>query len=1014
MNNISTWAIRNPVPPIALFIFLLVVGLFGFKNLPVTQFPDIDVPVVIVTVTQVGAGPSEVSNQIIKPIETELTTVPGIDHVTSVASDGLATITVSFEFAVDSLTALNNVDDAVTNVRSDLPDAIDEPSVTQLNFTGRTILTYAVTDPTQTIEELSHFVDDTVARAVSGAGSVGNVSRIGGADTAINIDLDPNRLLAFGITASDVNTQLIARNVDLGAGSGALAGQEVSIQSLGGATTIDGLSSTPITLATGQVIRLDDVASVSVGTEEISTFATVNNKPVVAFGIYRANGASDLTAAENAKAEIEKLQDLYPNAAFSLIDDATNYTEGNYESALETLYEGAVLAVIVVLLFLWNWRATLITAVALPLSIIPTFIVMDLLGFSLNTISLLGITLVTGILVDDAIVEIENIARHLDMGKSAYEASMTAASEIGTTVIAISFTIVAVFTPVSFMSGIAGQYFKQFGLTVAVAVLFSLLVARLITPLMAAYFLRDGKMPLEEKDGWLMRRYMGLLGWTLRHRFITLLVGAMIFAGSIYSAKLLPTEFIPRTDKGRSVITVEIPTGSTLANGRAVAKDVTNALLETPEVETVFVNATSLTAASVSVNYGPKHERDRTSFEIIDELRTRLKSVPDAQIFVAKDNGRRDITVNVVGDTSEGAAQAAKALVSEMRGLDGVISPSSDSAQTRPEIQITPRPALAAELGVNISKIASTIQIATLGGNGSNAAQYTLDDRQVPVLVRLDAQTRNDLSLLQNLRVSASDGNLVPLDVIADVEVGSGPASITRYDGQYLTAVNGDLADGAVLGQTMQQIHGLPAAKNMPDGTSLLAGGDSERQAEVFTGFALAMGTGLLLVYLVLVLLFSSFATPFAVLMSLPLAIGGAIFALYLAGAAIGLPVIIGFLMLMGIVSKNAIMLVEFAAEGINNGLERAEAIREAGHKRARPIVMTTIAMTAGMVPSALAIGDGGEFRSPMAIAVIGGLLLSTLLSLIFVPALFGSIDSLRTWIGSKLTSMTTRKTARS
>lgn len=994
--NMSTWAIRNPVPPIALFVLLCVLGLFGFRNLAITQFPDIDVPIITVSVAQVGAGPTEIANEIIKPIETELTTVPGIDHVTATASDGFAQITVAFAFSVDPLTALNDVNNAITSVRDALPDGITEPQVTQLNFTGRPILTYAVTDPTQTIEDLSYFVDDTVARRLSRAGSVGNVARIGGASSAINVDLDPMRLLAFGITTAEVNSQLLARNIDLGAGSGTLAGQDFAIQSLGSAATLEDLAASPISLPTGQVIRLDDVATITPGTEDITAFAMFDGRPVVAFGIYRATGASDLVAADNAIAALAELQTAYPNATFTLIDNATDYTAGNYNSAMETLFEGALLAIIVVLLFLRNWRATLITAIALPLSIIPTFIVMDLLGFSLNTVSLLGITLVTGILVDDAIVEIENIARHLDMGRPAYEAAMEAASEIGNTVIAISFTIVAVFTPVSFMSGIAGQYFKQFGLTVAVAVLFSLLVARLITPMLAAYFMRDRPTPKPEVDGIIMRGYLRILTWTLHHRVVTLLAGAVVFGASIYSATLLPTEFIPRSDTGRAVVSVELPPGTVIADARGAAQTITGIIHTIPEVTSVFVYATSPTAATVSVNFGPKQDRDRTSFEIIDQMRGLLAAVPDAQIYVANENGQRDITINVVGDTVADAAAAAQTLIGQMREVPSLVAPSSDAALVRPEIQITPRPTVAAELGVSASVLSQTVRIATSGATGNSAARFTLGDRQVPVLVRIDAEARNDLSLLQGLRVPSGNGALVPLTVVADIALSSGPATIVRYDGQYLTAVEADLANDAVLGATMAQINALPVAQAMPEGTSILPGGDTETMNEVFTSFGLAMGTGIMLVYLVLVLLFSSFLTPMAVMLSLPLAIGGAIFALYLDGSAIGLSVVIGFLMLMGIVAKNAIMLVEFAAEGIARGVPRDVAIRDAGHKRARPIVMTTIAMTAGMLPSALALGDGGEFRAPMAIAVIGGLLLSTLLSLVFVPSVFSTIHGLR------------------
>lgn len=993
--NMSTWAIRKPVPSLALFLVLVIVGLVGFMRLPVTQFPNIDIPIVTIGIAQPGAAPSEIANQIVKPVESAVSDVSGVNHVTATATDGFANITIEFDLEVDTDRALNDVKDAIAGVRGDLPDSITEPNVQRLDVTGAPILTYAVSDPTQSIEDLSYFVDEVVARELTGAKGIGKVSRIGGGDQAIEVELSPNRLLALGLTASDVNNQLRQNNIDLGGGSGDLAGQEFSIRALGSAASIDDLAATPITLSGGGSVRLDDLGTVFDGAQDATSFAMFNGQPVVAFGVFRATGASDLTAGDNAKERIAGIAASYPNASFSVIDDATTYTASTYDSAMATLYEGAALAIIVVFLFLKNWRATIITAVALPLSIIPTFIVMNYLGFSLNTVSLLGITLVTGILVDDAIVEIENIVRHIHMGKPAYEASEEAASEIGMTVIAISFTIVAVFLPVSFMSGIAGQYFKQFGLTVAVAVLFSLLVARLITPMMAAYFLRDGIAPEEEKDGFIMRGYMRILGWTLRNRFVTLMLGVGIFAASIFSATLLPTEFVPPSDTGRASVSIELPPGSLMDQTRAVSRDVTQIIQTIPEVQTVFVDGAD-TTATLRIGFGSKTTRDRSSFEIIDELDVLLADVPDVRLFVLSENGTRDLSIFVLGDDVDAASAAAQTLAKQMNTLPEVIGASSKASLVRPEIQITPKAELAAEMGITSAALASTIRIATIGDTGSNVAKFNTGDKQIPIIVRLEKDVREDLFRMAGLRIPSTTGAPVPLNVVADLALATGPTSIDRYDRQYRTSVDADVAKGFFLGEATAAINGLPIALDMPAGTEIQAGGDAEIMAEIFTQFGLAMGAGILLVYVVLVLLFSSFMTPITILMSLPLAIGGAIFALYLYGAGIGLSVIIGFLMLMGIVTKNAIMLVEFALEAMKEGANKTNAMLDAGHKRARPIIMTTIAMTAGMVPSALAVAEGGEFRAPMAIAVIGGLLLSTVLSLLFVPSLFSVIDGAR------------------
>ncbi len=994
--NMSTWAIRRPVPSLALFLVLVIVGLVGFMRLPVTQFPNIDIPIITIAIAQPGAAPAEIANQIVKPVESAVSDVSGVNHVSATATDGIANITIEFDLAVDTDRALNDVKDAVAGVRGDLPDSITEPNIQRLDVTGQPILTYAVSDPTQSIEDLSYYVDEVVARELTGAAGIGKVTRIGGGEAAIEVELVPDRLLALGLTASDVNNQLRQNNIDLSGGSGDLAGQQFSIRALGSADSIADLAATPITLSGGGSVRLDDLGAVFDGAQDAASFAMFNGQPVVAFGVFRATGASDLTAGDNAKDRIADLSGTYPNATFALIDDATTYTERTYHSAMETLYEGAALAIIVVFLFLKNWRATVITAVALPLSIIPTFIVMNYLGFSLNTVSLLGITLVTGILVDDAIVEIENIVRHIQMGKPAYEASEEAASEIGLTVIAISFTIVAVFAPVSFMSGIAGQYFKQFGLTVAVAVLFSLLVARLITPMMAAYFLRDGIAPEEEKDGFVMRGYMRVLGWTLHHRLLTLVFGLFIFPGSIFSATLLPTEFVPPSDTGRASVSIELPPGSLMDQTRAVSRDVTDIVRSIPEVETVFVDGSD-TSATVRIGFGSKTNRDRSSFEIIDELGILLARVPDVRLFVLSENGTRDLTISVLGDNADATARAAQTLADQMNALPEIVGASSQASLVRPEIQVTPKAELAADMGVTAAALASTIRIATIGETGGNVAKFNTGDRQIPIIVRLEQDAREDLFRVQSLRIPSATGAPVPLSVVADVALSTGPTSINRYDRQFRTAVEADLANGYYLGEATTAVNALPIAMNMPEGTEIQAGGDAEVMGEIFAQFGLAMGAGILLVYVVLVLLFSSFLTPVTILLSLPLAIGGAIFALYLYGAGIGLSVVIGFLMLMGIVTKNAIMLVEFAIEAMNKGVEKTAAMKDAGHKRARPIVMTTIAMTAGMVPSALALGEGGEFRAPMAVAVIGGLLLSTVLSLLFVPSLFSVIEGLRT-----------------
>ncbi|MEG4642925.1 hydrophobe/amphiphile efflux-1 (HAE1) family protein [Paracoccus pantotrophus] len=991
--NFSAWSIRHPVPPIAIFLVLMLMGFYSFSRLAVTAMPNIDLPLVSVVVSQPGAAPSELTRQVIQPIEDSIASITGVRHITSSATDSSARIYVEFELETDTDRAVNDVKDAVANVRADLPESIVEPLIHRIDISGMAILTYAVSNPGMSIEELSDFVDDVVSRDLSTVPGVASITRIGGADRQINVDLDPHRILAFGLTAAEISEQLRAKNIDMGGGRGDLAGTEYSIRALGSAGDVARLAATPILIGGGRTVRLDQLGSVTDGASEERKFALLDGQPVVAFGVFRASGESDLEAGDGTKARIAEIEARNPGTRITLIDDATTYTSGSYHSTMETLYEGAALAVVVVFLFLRNWRATLIAAVALPLSIIPTFFVMHWLGFTLNGISLLAITLVTGILVDDAIVEIENIVRHINMGVPAYEASMEAANEIGLTVIAISFSIVAVFAPVSFMGGIPGQYFKQFGLTVAVSVLFSLLVARLITPMLAAYFLRDNTRLAEERDGPVLRRLMAVLRWTLRHRGLTLLMGLGVFAGSIFSATLLPTEFIPASDVGRSQISIELPPGATVSETEAVARMISARIKAVPEVRSVFVNGgeDDVAKAKLMVNYGPKEERERSSFAIEDELKRDLSQIPDLRINFQNEEGNADLSISVLGDTEAGAAEAAERLMAAMKTLSTLEGVTSSASLLRPEIQVHPRPEVAAQLGVTASALATTLRVATLGDTESNLAKFNTGDKQIPIMVRLDESARRDLMTVRNLRVPSSAGQ-VPLEAVADVSISAGATEIGRYDRRYRTTVSANLAGGALLGPVNAQVTALQDRVELPAGTEIQPSGDAEIMAEVFQAFTVAMISGVLLTYVVLVLLFHNFVTPVSILMSLPLAIGGAILALFLTGNSISMAVVIGFLMLMGIVTKNAIMLVEFAVSAIDRGVEKREAILDAVHKRARPIVMTTIAMTAGMVPSALGTGEGAEFSSPMAIAVIGGLLLSTLLSLLFVPSLFSVI----------------------
>ncbi|MCJ2054607.1 efflux RND transporter permease subunit [Methylobacterium sp. J-070] len=1007
--NVSAWAIRKPLPSVVLFLVLMILGLVSFRSLPITRFPNIDIPIVSVTITQSGAAPAELQTQVTKWVEDSVAGVKGVKHILSTITEGISTTTIEFRLEVNQDRATNDVKDAIAKIRQNLPRTIDEPIVSRVEIAGLPIMVYGASAPAMTPEDLSWFVDDVVARGLQSVKGVGGVERLGGVAREIRVTLKPDRLLALGITAADVNRQLRLTSADMAGGRAEVGGQEQSIRALAASASLDTLAMTSIVVPGNRKVRLDELATLSDTAEEPRTFARFNGEPVVAFAISRASGASDAEVSVGVARKIAALHAANPDVRFDLIDTSVDNTIGNYHSAMMGLIEGAALAVVVVLLFLRDWRATLIAAVALPLSVLPTFWVMSALGFSLNAVSLLAITLVTGILVDDAIVEIENIVRHMRMGKSPYRASLEAADEIGLAVIAITATIIAIFSPVSFMGGIAGQYFKQFGLTIAAAVFMSLLVARLITPLLAAYFLRDHG-PDHERDGVVMRSYTRLVAWSVRHKFITLVLGIACFAASIASTGLLPAGFLPAEDQARTLFVMELPPGARLADTVRITDRIVDKVRTLPEVKSVFVDGgrqlpakKEVRLASLTINLTPKNERHRTQKQVDAEVAAILREEPDLRFWALRENGQRDLALIIAGPDKAVVADVAARLQREASRIPHLVNVMSTAPLDRTEVRIRPKPGVAADLGVSTDTIAETVRVGTIGDIGMNLAKFNAIDRQVPIRVQLPESLRGRLSELETLKVPVKGGTAVPLATVADISLGQGPTGIDRYDRAVRVALEGDMQGTDALAELISQVMNLPSARNLPPGVTISQTGDAEVMGEVFEGFALAMGAGLMMVFGVLILLFGNFLQPLTILFSLPLSIGGAILALLICHMPISMPVVIGILMLMGVVTKNAIMLVDFAVEQIHAGVARDVAIVDAGRKRARPIVMTTIAMAAGMVPSAMALGIGGEFRSPMAVAVIGGLIVSTVLSLVFVPAIFVLMDDLSRLFGRLL-----------
>ena len=1036
--NFSAWSIRNPVAPLLAFFLLMVLGWQSFNSLPITRFPNIDVPLVAVSVAQSGAAPAEMETQITKEIEDAVAGLTGAKRVTSTVTDGLSTTVIEFRMEVPTDKAVQDVKDAVDQIRGDLPGGIEAPIVTRIDVEGQAIMTFAVAAPDMTMEEISWFVDDTVTRALQGRPGIGRVTRIGGADREIRVELDPVRLDSYGVTAQAVSAQIAATNTNLGGGKLQLGSGEQAIRTLGDSGTVEALSQTTIALPSGRFVKLTELGQVIDSYEELKSFARIDGEATVAFLVFRSKGASEVSVAETTNAVVDRLRSENPNVTITMVDDSVFYTYGNYEAAIHTLLEGALLAILVVLAFLRNWRATLIAAVALPLSAVPTFWLMDLLGFSLNLISFLALTLATGILVDDAIVEIENIARHIRMGKSPFRASIEAADEIGLAVIATTFTIVAVFVPVSFMPGIPGQYFRQFGLTVAIAVLFSLLVARLITPMMAAYFMRakDAVGHDEgQKDGALMRGYLWLVristrGFGLPTYYATLVVAVVVVIFSVIAMLQVPGSLFPPEDESRIVVSVELPPGSTLDDTVSTTDAMRDAIGDIDGVKSVLVIGGSTPLGDRDIRRAtftiildrldnglarrltdvgqqipvlgalvpdlPVVGRVRPQAQIEAEVFAALRDVPDLRAFKAATmgGGGRPFAYDILSTDEDDLDEAIRKIDAALRTEPMFQNASTEAALPRPEIQITPRAEEAARLGVSVQQIASTVRVATIGDVSAALGKLSIDNRLVPIRVQLNAVSRDDLARISALKIATASGS-VPLSAVATVEVSEGPSVVKRLNRLRVATLGADIAPGYVLDQATARFTEILPTLDLPASVQVTPSGDAEVQAELLGSFQNAMIMGVLLMMFVLILLFHSVLQPITIIFSLLLSVGGVAAALILTQNPLSMPVLIGILMLMGIVAKNAILLIDFAIEMRVRGMSRIDAVIEAGHKRARPIVMTSIAMSTGMLPSALGVGEGGAFRAPMAIAVTGGIIVSTVLSLVVVPSMYLAMDDL-------------------
>ncbi|MEH2369407.1 efflux RND transporter permease subunit [Nostoc sp.] len=1034
--NISAWSIKKPVPTIVLFLILTVVGWFSFISLGIDTNPNIDVPTVSIKVTQPGAGPAELESQVTKKIEDAVAGLGNIDFMISTVSDGNSKTTINFVLGTDSDRATNDVRNAIAQIRQDLPQDINDPIVERLEFSGGPVITYAVKSDRRSVEELSNLVDQTISRALLGVRGVAQIQRVGGVDREIRINLNPDRLQSLAITATQVNDQIRALNINLPGGRAEVGGSEQSIRTLGSAVSVDILKTYEIVLPQGGSVPLSSLGTVEDKFGDVRQAARLNNQPVVAFQVLRSTGSVLVTVEEGVKAAVKELEKtLPPDVKLDLIFTRADIVRQSYQSTIDELIQASVLAVIVILVFLRDWRATLITAVALPLSIIPTFAVQQALGYTLNNMTLLALALAVGNLVDDAVVEIENMERHIAMGKSAWEAAFESSDEVGLAVIASSATIIAVFLPVAFMGGIPGQFFQPFGVTVAVSTIFSTLVARMVTPMMGAYLLKEAeghtsatlsdrraggqrgvikifnfkftlpgggngsrKIGDEERQGF--QPYRSLLQWALRHRLTTMAIALAFFIASAMLVPLIPKGFVDDGDFGISNVSIELPPGSTLSDVNKVVTQATDIIRQNPVVERVLATE-EINSASLAINLKPREKRNISQKQFEEQVRPNFEQIPGARIsFQSQSPGdsRKGLSIVLRSENPEALNQAADALEKQMRSIAGLVEVASTASLVKPEILVIPNPQRAADLGVTVQAIARTASLATIGDNEANLAKFNLSDRQIPIRVQIDPQARADINTITNLQVPSQNGRLVPLIAVADIRFGSGPATINRYDRARQVAVEANL-QGLSLGEAVQTINQLPAMQNLPPGVIQQPSGSAKIMQDIFGRFGGALGLALMCIYAILVLLYNNFLHPLSIMAALPFCLGGALVALMVAQKPLGIYALIGIVLLLGIVTKNSILLVDYTIINMQEGKTQRQALIESGVSRLRPILMTSFATIAGILPLALGIGAGSEVRQPMGIAIMGGFTTSTLLTLVVVPVIFSYIDNFQTWI---------------
>ena len=1016
--TISDFAIRRPVITVVSMLALVIFGLFSLALLQTDEFPDVAVPLVVVAVPYPGASPDNVEREIVDPLEEGLSGISGVKKVTSNAMDGFATVLVEFVYEKDLQEATQEIRDEINAIRNELPPEMEEPILTRVSPTDFPIVAMSVASKTMSVPQLTILADPGITRRLRAIPGVGEVNIAGANTREMTIDVRPDALQAANVSMGEVVGAVAAQNLAVPVGRLIGINDERTIRLAGRVGAAEEFAQIVIANRGGRVIRLGDVATVHVGVEEPRTEARFNGTEAVGIDVKKAKGYSTTEVANSVLAAVEDIRKtLPPGVAINVVRDSGTRVANSVANVGWALVEGAVLTVLTVFLFLNSWRSTIITGLALPVSVIASFVAVLACGFTLNTMSLLGLSLAIGILIDDAIVVRENIVRHVEQGRDHFTAAHEGTSEIALAVAATTFSIVVVFAPIAFMGGVAEQWMAPFALTIACSVLVSLFVSFSLDPMLSAYW-PDPHLPIERRS-WISRqlarfndwfnhqadRYKSVISWALRHRvaMVVLAIGSFLGALAMPAMGLLGGEFFPVSDNSEFSVSVQTPPGSSLAYTSRKMEEVSTLARSVPGVShtyaTIGGTSGSVDEGNVYVALAPKHTREMNQEAIARVLRQKLREVGGATASIQTSglDNQKQIQVQIRGPENEVLTRIADQLMTQVRDVPGAVDVGLSTRGQKPELDVRVDRGLAGALGLRVADIAQALRPAFAGVDVGDWVDPTGKTRDVTVRLAPEARARTaDLSSLP-LVVPDADGRptTVPLGQVATIKPSLGPTRIDHLDRERVISVQAN-TEGRPLSDVVADIQTKIDAISLGAGYSITQGGQTAEQQEVFTRIFVSLVVGILLMYLVLVVQFGSFLDPLAIMISLPLSLIGVVGALMLTGDTLNIMSLIGVILLMGIVAKNAILLIDFAKWSEERGMARREAIIEAGRARLRPILMTTLALIAGMIPVALGRGEGADFRAPLGRAIIGGVITSTLLTLLVIPTFYDILAGMR------------------